>query len=449
MHGDCANGRKRTNAGADAAPGLGVLYRPRNPRASPLWQCARRHASELRDAGRLRRPVEEQVIERFIECGDPHHGLARIRCDACGHDYLLAFSCKTRYFCPSCHQKRVLLYGEWVEQRVLEPVPHRQYVFTLPRLLRPLFGRHRTWLGELCRIAARLLLEAYALAAPGARPGLILFVQTFGDLANFNPHVHVLATDGAFLADGSFVALPPVPEALLAERFRHAVLALLAKRGAISQALRAKLLGWLHSGFSVHNQVRVDEGDAEGRRKLAGYMLRAPMSLAKMTYDAPTGTVIYRSKMHLALKRNFQLMPGAEWLELLCRHIPDRYEHLVRYVGWYSNRVRGERAKKGLGESTIRAGALVPANEPAARAKATWARLIRKVYEADPLQCPKCNGPMRIIALIDDPQVVRRILEHLGRWAPLPVERGPPAHAVDWPPGAVIPLTYHPVPDIA
>jgi len=38
-------------------------------------------------------------------------------------------------------------------------------------------------------------------------------------------------------------------------------------------------------------------------------------------------------------------------------------------------------------------------------------RLIRKLYEADPLQCPKCNGPMRVIALIDDPHVVRRILD--------------------------------------
>ena len=40
-----------------------------------------------------------------------------------------------------------------------------------------------------------------------------------------------------------------------------------------------------------------------------------------MTYDAPTGTVIYRSKMHAGLKGNFQLMPGAQWLELLCRYI--------------------------------------------------------------------------------------------------------------------------------
>ena len=38
-------------------------------------------------------------------------------------------------------------------------------------------------------------------------------------------------------------------------------------------------------------------------------------------------------------------MPGAEWRELLCKHIPDWHEHLVRYIGWYPNRARGERAK--------------------------------------------------------------------------------------------------------
>lgn len=312
-----------------AAPEAGV-YRPRNPHASPVWQCARRHASELREAGRLRRAIEQQVIERFLECGDPHHGFARIYCGSCGHDYLLAYSCKTRYFCPSCHQKRVLLYGEWVEANVLEPVAHRQYVFTVPRILRPIFGRRRAWLDELCRIAARLLVAAYAEAAPGARPGLILFVQNFGDLANFNLHVHVLAADGAFLPDGRFVPLPAVPEVLLAEGCRRAVLQFLSRRGAVSEVQRSKLLGWRYSGFSVHNRVRVGEQDAEGRKKLAGYMLRAPMSLQKMTYDAGSGTVVYRSRMHLGLKRNFQVMPGAEWLELLLRHVPDRYEHLVR-----------------------------------------------------------------------------------------------------------------------
>ena len=296
-----------------------------------------------------------------------------------------------------------------------------------------------------------MLLDAYAEALPSARPGLILFVQTFGDLANFNPHVHVLAADGAFLPDGTFVFLPAVPEGLLAEGFRRAVLEFLLRHAAISEDLRAKLLGWRHSGFSVHNQVRVAEHDPEGRKKLAGTMLRAPMSLEKMTYDPATGTVIYRSKMHLGLKRNFQVMPGAEWLELLCRHIPDRYEHLVRYVGWYSNRARGERAKalKVQQAAKTPTAALESVSEFAARAKAAWARLIRKVYEADPLECPKCKGPMRVIALIDDPPVVRRILEHLGRWQPEAMERSPPAPPEAWPSNASFALTYHPVPDIA
>ncbi len=88
-----------------------------------------------------------------------------------------------------------------------------------------------------------------------------------------------------------------------------------------------------------------------------------------MSYDAETGTVIDRSKMHLGLKRNFQGMPG--------------------------DRARGERAKFLKDpESAARSAAPVePVSEFAARAKAAWARLIRKVYAADPLVCPKCKGP--------------------------------------------------------
>ena len=87
--------------------------------------------------------------------------------------------------------------------------------------------------------------------------------------------------------------------------------------------------------------------------------------------------------------------------------------------------------------------------EYANRAKLAWARLIRKVYEADPLVCSKCKGPMRVIALIEDPAVVRAILTHLGLWQPQALERAPPAPARAWPEHANLPLTYHPLPDIA
>ena len=56
---------------------------------------------------------------------------------------------------------------------------------------------------------------------------------------------------------------------------------------------------------------------------------------------------------------------------------------------------------------------------------------------------------MRVIALIEDPQIIRRILEHLGLWVPQVKERSPPLDPASWPRYASLPLTYHPVPDIA
>ena len=47
------------------------------------------------------RPVVREVADKFLACGILEHGFARVRCDACAHDYLLALSCKARYFCPS------------------------------------------------------------------------------------------------------------------------------------------------------------------------------------------------------------------------------------------------------------------------------------------------------------------------------------------------------------
>ena len=52
--------------------------------AIPLYQCVVRLSVELLESGGFRRPAEQEVIGRFVECGDPDHGFARIRCEDCG-----------------------------------------------------------------------------------------------------------------------------------------------------------------------------------------------------------------------------------------------------------------------------------------------------------------------------------------------------------------------------
>ncbi len=54
-----------------------------------------------------------EVIYKYLECGDPHFGFIRFKCVECNYEYPLAFSCKCRHFCPSCHQKRVVEFGQW------------------------------------------------------------------------------------------------------------------------------------------------------------------------------------------------------------------------------------------------------------------------------------------------------------------------------------------------
>ena len=103
------------------------VYQPRNPKASAYYKCVENHFEELERmwdgmyASRLGfwRTYVMTVIYKYLDCGDLHMGFARVRCDECGHEYLLAFSCKRRQFYPSCHPKRVIEYGEWLLCNVL------------------------------------------------------------------------------------------------------------------------------------------------------------------------------------------------------------------------------------------------------------------------------------------------------------------------------------------
>ena len=55
------------------------------------------------------RGIVEQSVAAFLKCGDLQEGFARVRCRDCHHEMFVAFSCKQRCTCPSCHQKRTLL----------------------------------------------------------------------------------------------------------------------------------------------------------------------------------------------------------------------------------------------------------------------------------------------------------------------------------------------------
>jgi hypothetical protein len=392
-------------------------------------------------------------VAKFLTCGDLHHGFARVRCEACRHEFLLAFSCRRRCLCPSCHQKRALILAAHIAADVCAAVPHRQFVFTIPKRFRLFFRFDRALLGELARLAWQTVLEVsrVVLGRDDVVPGAVTAIHSFGQLLQWHPHVHALVTDGAFTPDGAFIPMPPIDDELFVMLFREKVFELLLRKGRITEVVVTQMRTWRRPGFSVDRSVRIAAGDTAGLERLARYLFRCPLSLARMIRVTNDGQVLYRAGITRCHRfprpasadlfggtcRNFQIFDPLDFLAELTQHIPEPRKHLVRYAGFYSNKARGLRAKRRRDRERDGAEAIENTNEitidesrtpDRGESRRRWARLIQRVFEVDPLKCARCGGTMKIISLIERHQrdALEGILRHLGLWEH-PTSRAPPA----------------------
>jgi len=195
-----------------------------------------------------------------------------------------------------------------------------------------------------------------------------------------------------------------------------------------------------NSKSSIDNrQSAIKRADLE---RLAQYIIRNPFSVEKMQATEanranPDGSIIYHSGMNPKIQRNFEVFSPCDFIAAITQHIPDKSFQLVRYYGWYSNKMRGQRNKQALAAIQIagKADAVIDVSEhkPRRIPSKKWRELIKKVWEADPLLCPRCQKEMRIVALIDDKNVIERILRHLGLW-----EQGVRVDSGPDPPGELV-----------
>ncbi len=294
---------------------MAARYRARRPRASPLWQClnaclddfhAAYPAKYAQTLGPLRPEASEHFLS-FLRCGDLAHGFTRIRCADCAHEYLLPFTCKRRGVCPSCHQRRTVETAHFITTDVCQALPHRHLVFTVPKALRWIFRRERQHLRLLFDAVRETLLHWMLERAgqPSGEVAAVAALHTFGDYLVFHPHVHVLAASGVFDENGVFHLAAPGGKSELAELFRHVILRRLVDEQILEAWQAHRFLSWRHSGFHVDaGEAPLAADDAPGRQRLAEYLLRAPLSLEKMSWNAATRTVLYRSARSWHTKRN-------------------------------------------------------------------------------------------------------------------------------------------------
>jgi hypothetical protein len=201
------------------------VYRPRDPAKTVLYRVVQEHFEtylSLSNEGWDDNPVPvyvEREFRRYLECGILAHGFARARCPECGHDFLVAFSCKGRGVCPSCNARRMAETAAHLVDHVFPPLPVRQWVLSLPKRLRYFLRQDRKAVTAVLNIFLRVVEQALREYAPDGREkgrlGAVSFVHRFGSALNEHLHFHCCVIDGMFAPD---------PEGGEAVQFREALL---------------------------------------------------------------------------------------------------------------------------------------------------------------------------------------------------------------------------------
>ncbi len=129
---------------------------------------------------------------------------------------------------------------------------------------------------------------------------------------------------------------------------------------------------------------------------MARYIARAPFALGQI-HLLPKDRVRVDTPPDPKTGPTHVEMDALEFIHRVTTQIPDARRHLIRYYSAYSHRSRRARraredaAEAETGKPPAPAGA---DGSPPHKGRASWARLLRRIYEADPRLCPRCRGPL-------------------------------------------------------
>ena len=281
-------------------------------------------------------------------------------------------------------------------------LPHkniRQWVLTFPVPIRLCLAVRPKVMARALEISHLVTSQYYrkkaGLGAKNSKSGAVTLIQRFGGSLNLNIHFHQLFVDGCYeLSDKNepidfWVAAPPTVSEIEAK----------------------------NSGFSLHAGVATKVHERDRLEKICRYIARPAVSEERLSTD-DYGNVIYRFKKPWDDGTTALKLTPMELMERLVALVPRPRVHLTRYHGvlgpHYKHRKQIVPKPPALKLVTDDQISVDPKQLELKKKNIPWARLLARVFNIDVETCIKCGGKMKIIAAIEDPKVIRKILEHMG-----------------------------------
>ncbi|MEZ5659453.1 MAG: transposase [Burkholderiaceae bacterium] len=462
----------------DGAP---VHYERHRPEQTTLYRLVQEHAASFiahteASTGKALPQYVKDEFDAYLKCGILAHGFLRLRCDDCGHDKLLAFSCKRRGFCPSCGARRMGQSAAHLVDQVIPAVPMRQWVLALPIGLRLLLAARPELLTPVLQVVHRVI-GGYLRERSGVRHGqggAVTLIQRFGSAANLNIHLHCLVLDGVYQCDGEgepqFVSVAaPTDEELagLLQTMTGRILRLLTRRGVLEQEAGQTWLSDTDSeanegsamwplqaaavtyriafgpragqkvltirgaptrewrsgkrlcadidGFSLHAAVRVKAHERGRLEKLCRYITRPALAEERIEMDSQ-GQVRLRLKTPWSDGTTHLVLSPIQLMQRLAALVPRPRLHLIRFHGVLAPnaRLRARVVPGAPAPEHGEQGGEQDSGEPSGPGRIGWARLLKRVFDIDMTHCPNCGqGKLKILAAILERAAIEKILNHL------------------------------------
>jgi ribosomal protein S27E len=451
-------------------------YHRHRPEQTALYAIVAEHyprfVQEIERAGGYLPGFVRQEFEDYLKCGLLEHGFLRVKCDGCRHEHLVAFSCKRRGFCPSCGARRMIESAAHLVDHVFPEEPVRQWVLTFPIPLRFLLAAHPQVLSQVLAVVQRgistcLIHRAGFTVASGARTGAVTLIQRFGSALNLNPHLHMLFIDGAYTFRGRGAVFhrarrpTDLEVARLLDRLSRRIVKLLERLGLLIadpacpyfdlepgsslDHLQAASINYriaigphagrkaltLYSvpprvqkpnlplvakvaGFSLH-AASVCEAHQRGRlERLCRYITRPAIATKRLAVDS-RGRVVYQYKHAFRDGSTHVVLEPMDFIARLAALVPRPRLNLTRFHD--RDRIVPRRVRRR-------------ADRDQPLAPMTWAQRLKRVLAIDIETCPDCGGVLRVIACIEEPWLIRKILRETLTGI---TARGPPTsqHALD------------------
>lgn len=214
---------------------------------------------------KIRKNVIKEV-DKVLRCGDIKNGYIEMKCDKCNTIKKIGFTCKSR-FCTSCGK---IYVDNWVDNMIgnLFNVRHRHIVFTIPEGLRTFFGKDRGRLKILPRCAAKAVTSwMHSLnKREEFTPGIVTVIHTFGRDLKWNPHVHMMVTEGGKGNITEWRNIRHISYEALRKRWQKILLdeiSMLCKSSKEARALKNKYYRENNNGFYVHAKTEIKSAKSQ------------------------------------------------------------------------------------------------------------------------------------------------------------------------------------------